>query len=969
MVMHLSVITRSDYASVGKPRIFISCYKNNNRIYSETIASWILKIRNYAVYYPMCDGNHNQEEENLVLEQMQCFVIPIFPKDKEFDKTSLENFHYAKKHNIPVFIVLMDGTCDKQLFEQFEALYGKVQMMSPYDNDPTKLPFIQQLEHFFRDTIHDDLENYQIYQAEGIFDKEIKKEISFAFRGNIFLSYRKKNRKNLNEIVSILHSNNRLVDIMLWYDEYLLPGEIYTDILQEQIQNADIVLLVVTPDIFENENYVLVNEYPKAVEFGKMILAVEAEPVDEQKLRSYYPELDFFFRRDDFKYLSDILAEYFEKDKGCQKKIEGKRAYILGKAYYEGLWVETNRERGLQYIQNAANDNYIPAIKWMINAYKFGNGVDADPKQQLFWQKKLEDVSEHALEKCKVGTTINENELFHSYEQKGDLYLKEGEFHNALEAYELMLKYACQIYDKSGEFLKSASISYVIHSYYKVANVNRYIGDYESAKNNLEKAISLYNTEKSSEISLGGVSIISSIWKLYGMLEYDRRNYKKAISCFDKSKEYLSTGVTLHVLSKAELQLKCENLEFLGRIYKDYNDLNQSYQYYMEFLNAALQYEKEYPDSIDVLKCVMRAYTAIGELFILNNHLDDALTYYQKALCYAEIVEKGESSMASRQDMINSYIDLGKTYYMKKAYSDAWNLFRKAVSVIEEYKLHNNPSLNFIDLYSFMGNIMYIKNMQACARDYYEKMVHYAKEKFERERTLQSLQVLGGSYYKLATTNVYLNDWNSINNAERIYQILYRETNDERIGELYKKIFRLKNERSEQRKINRAKISRYTDYVWNASKQLDNVGIRCSDDTCMTYRIQADIIEMLLALIDKNAIDMSWLSRFLNLYAEMDISESELNSYFLTKSILMDGDMPGFLENIPKSIIVSSALMKKIGSGDDYHDGYPFAIRIILYILGDWIIEQVGNDEDRNNQFVKFINKIDSYIESEFATS
>ena len=966
--MYLSVITRSEYTSLGKPKVFISCYKSNNRTYAELIASWILKIRNYAVYYPTSDENFYHEAP-FVLEQMQCFVIPIFPMSEEFDKRSIENFYYAKRHNIPVFIVLMEGSSDKQLYEQFEAQYGSVQMLSPYDNDSTKIPFMQQLEHFFQDSMHDDLENYQKYQTEGFFVQDLKKDIISAFRGNIFLSYRKKNRKYLNEIARILHSNNKLVDIMLWYDEYLTLGENYTHILQEQIQNADIILLVVTPDIFEDENYVLINEYPQSVAYGKRILAVEAEPVDEQKLYVYYPEIDFLFRRDDITYLSDFLSEFFEEDKGYQEKIEGKRAYILGKAYYEGLFVEINRERGLQYIRSAANDNYIPAIKWMITACKSGTGVIVDPKQQLFWQGKLEDTSEYNLKKYQSGTIINENNLFQSYEQKGDLYLREGEFDNALKAYELMLKYAWQIHNKSGEFLRQAFISYVILSYYKVANAYKYIQDYESAESNLKIALSLYDEENASTVSLGGNSVISSIWNLYGMLEYDKRSYKKAISCFMQSQEYLNTGGALHFLSKSELQIKCENLEFLGKIYNKCNDLNRSYKYYMEFLDTSLQYEKEYPDAVDAMKCVMRAYSVVGDFFILSNYVEEALINYQKALNYARTVDKKENSMASRQEMINSFINLGKTYYFKKAYSDSWNLFQKAAKAIDEYNLYNDSVVNFLDLYSYSGNIMYVRSMQAHARDYYEKMMQHAKAMFEQERSLQSLQVLGSSYYKMATTNPYLNDWNSINSAEQIYQILYKETNDENIGELYKKVIRLKNDRSYQRKINQSKINRYTDYVWKSSKQLDNMGIRCSDDTCMTDRIQADILEMAIALIDKDSSNVSWITEFLNQCANIDVSETDLNAYFLAKSILLGGDMSKFFEKIPDSIIASTEIMKKIGIGNDYHDTYPFSIRIVLYILGDWIIEHTGNNNVKTDQFIKFINRIDCYIESAFVNT
>lgn len=105
---------------------------------------------------------------------------------------------------------------------------------------------------------------------------------------SVFISYRKRDRGYMHEIVESIKSYKDFDKINLWYDEVIAPGENYSKSILRELDECDLFILVVTPSILEPSNYVRKVEYKRATDAGKRIIAIEAEKTDKAALREAF---------------------------------------------------------------------------------------------------------------------------------------------------------------------------------------------------------------------------------------------------------------------------------------------------------------------------------------------------------------------------------------------------------------------------------------------------------------------------------------------------------------------------------------------------------------------------------------------------------------------------------------------------------------------------------------------------------
>ena len=83
------------------------------------------------------------------------------------------------------------------------------------------------------------------------------------------------------ELMRLIHKDDFCRDVAIWYDEFLTPGESFNDVIADAMKKSDLFALTVTPDLVNEKNYVMTEEYPKARENGKKVLpAVLKKPTD-----------------------------------------------------------------------------------------------------------------------------------------------------------------------------------------------------------------------------------------------------------------------------------------------------------------------------------------------------------------------------------------------------------------------------------------------------------------------------------------------------------------------------------------------------------------------------------------------------------------------------------------------------------------------------------------------------------------
>lgn len=965
--MYLSVKTRGDSPIRDKSKIFIACCNDKKDICVEQICRWIFKIRNYAIYYMNNMDERTLDENYENIKKMNCIMIPVFSKEFEKDVIAPKIYQFAVNNNIPVVTILMDSEDTADFYEKYQLIYGNLQMLFPYNDDNTKRPFEQVLVQYIEKSISNDIESYRKYQQEGFFTEEIDKEIREEFRGNIFLSYRKKNRKNINKLLQKIRNEKELLDIMFWYDEYLIPGENFDKELQEEIIGCDYVLLLVTPDILAEGNYVLMQEYPMACRLNKKIIAFEAELVDEGILRKKFPRLDYYIHKEEVEKLLQMLVELFREEKGEQKTLKGKRAFMLGKAYLDGKLVEINRKIGVNLIRISADNGFLPALKMISNLYKFGNGVNKDSQKQLRWINKYEKaLNDNIAYNINRKNSSNYSQLIETNQREGNICLKEGRFEDALLYYKKMFQASRELcLENEQEILGKVFLVKQVLACNNIANVYLYMKNYEQARFYLEFAIKIYEEAKTSTFSLGGKSALTETWKFFGRLE-DLTNHKcEAIVCYKKALGYIEDELDINAFSEVNYLNKCEIYELMGMTYTELGEFESAMQAYKESLFIARKFNAEYANSQSQI-CIMRVTYAIGKLYKECNQIEKAIDSLKQALSIAEKLTEKEKNFSSYSDVFMYSLDVAKCLYSVNQIKEAGEYLKKAEDMLKYgiYCLINSDDI--ITLFMLYGNVSFIQNKPATARLYYKKMRDCLEKNFARYHDLKSLMGLGSAYYKLATAHKYVTDWDSIKNGCLIYRTLVEKQPDNlNTQNLYSKIKQLRSNGSQASIENRKKIKSWVMKIFNTGQLLEQYGFKYSEDLSLNKLIISEIFDMVIKIMrDTSEIDdvVKVLEESLGINFMIDDFWKE---YFLMlRDISEKSDSS--LTGIPEAIRFTNEIMLQTNNGlGDYHEDYSFSIRIVMWSIGEWILNIIEADDDQRKEFVDYFDRIDLFLETQ----
>ena len=154
--------------------------------------------------------------------------------------------------------------------------FGELQYLNPYSTDLTEISYEEKLKRYLESVLIGD---------------ELADKIRAAFDAYVFLSYRKKDRKYAQELMRLIHMNEFCRDIAIWYDEFLTPGENFNESIIQAIQKSGLFVLTVTPNLVNEKNYVMTEEYPLAQKEGKIILPAEMVETNKSDLFSAFKNI------------------------------------------------------------------------------------------------------------------------------------------------------------------------------------------------------------------------------------------------------------------------------------------------------------------------------------------------------------------------------------------------------------------------------------------------------------------------------------------------------------------------------------------------------------------------------------------------------------------------------------------------------------------------------------------------------
>jgi hypothetical protein len=218
--------TKGNSSPKGKPRVFFTCHPADFQRYFDKICEDIFLTHDCAIYYTE-DLSKEIEKEDLDLElgQMNLFIVPVtFKLLSESSRTMQVDLSYAKEKNIPIIPFMMESGLDA-LYSSPEN-FGKRQYLNPFSQDPTEIKYETKLSKLLNALL---------------ISEEMASRVRDAFCAYVFLSYRKKDRKHVNELMQILHKSPDCRDIAFWYDEFLTPGEDFDDNIKKAIQKSDVL--------------------------------------------------------------------------------------------------------------------------------------------------------------------------------------------------------------------------------------------------------------------------------------------------------------------------------------------------------------------------------------------------------------------------------------------------------------------------------------------------------------------------------------------------------------------------------------------------------------------------------------------------------------------------------------------------------------------------------------------------------
>ncbi len=449
--------THNNTPPTGKPKVFFFSTERDFNQYFDHICQLLNKIIDCCIFYlEDCESIDSETLESL--STIPLWVFPITNNFLESDNTAKSIvLPYAFNNHIPVIPIAEE----MELAYKFNKMCGDYQLLSEAEggNDFSK-KLAQRVN-------------------EVLLGDELAEKIRSAFAGYVFLSYRKKDRKEADRLSRLIHNNEAARDIAIWIDDYLIPGENFNDTIKNNLDKSDLFALCVTPNLTEIGNYVLDIEYPMAIKLGKLFIPVEMKKTDHDEFGKFYPDVRQLlnYDSDDF---DEKVASIITEALSLIRNDEPEHLYLIGLAYLMGIDVNIDREKGLDLLKKAGEAGFPEACRRLNKMYYNGEFVERDIDSALYWANKLLDI-------------VKEKDSFKDYPQAYNnvaaLYHESGEYDEA----DSILYDARDMYetinnnnDPDFEFYKI--MTYANHSSLNADN-NYWDYDYDIAKKMLNEAI------------------------------------------------------------------------------------------------------------------------------------------------------------------------------------------------------------------------------------------------------------------------------------------------------------------------------------------------------------------------------------------------------------------------------------------------------------------------------------------------
>jgi tetratricopeptide (TPR) repeat protein len=578
-------------------RIFLCLDARNIQEVNQLISDRLLPVvpnADYIVSYldkPGIDLN-----EDLLRNELKDTNVMVLWVTEELLDSRRFCGHWPVEYQLAreLFVPILPIVKEEALFPEFSRLSDAVHGIGMTDKE-FLLKYTSQLTSF------------------QLTEEQTKLIRSKAFTAEVFLSYRKKNIREAREFMQKLHDIKGFETISVWYDHTLTAGRNFDDEIKDSIKRSDAFVLLVTPDLATEGNYVQTTEYPFAQETGKIVIPVEVTPTDAERFEALYPGAGQTVPLEDQTSLHDV---FIKKLKLCasDEPMSNERAYLLGLAYLSGDGVEKDNSRAHRLLETAAEgDDFASLSACSPLCDYYGGGFSAtDYQKALYYQKRIVVLSEQLLGSEQPDTAL-------AYYNMAKICVDRGDFE---QAYQWAAKAIGTIEKVFGAEHIDTAATYALFGTVLISR-----GDYTQALIWLKKALDI------EEKALGvnhpkTATTYGSLSTTYGYMG----NFTKALEYAHKT---LSVYEDLYGNDDSRTAMLYQSI---GGIYNGIGDYHEA----LKWLNKAL--------------------TSQQKAFMSEEHRDIAITYNTLAVVYNNLKQHQKALEAVRMALSINVKTLGMSH-------------------------------------------------------------------------------------------------------------------------------------------------------------------------------------------------------------------------------------------------------------------------------------------------------------------
>ena len=783
-IERLKYKTRGEQIPQGIPKVFYCCHPKDFDRFFESVSDEILAKQNCAVFYDSTPDAERDEQFFLDLKRMQLFVMPVTSELLYIENTALsELFPFAIENHIPVLPIMQEKGLDKA----FNEKCGDLQYLDKTSTDITAISYDEKLDK---------------YLSSVLIGDEMAEKIRNAFDAYVFLSYRKKDRKYAQELMRLIHKNDFCRDIAIWYDEFLTPGEDFNNAIEAALKKSGLFVLAVTPNLVNEDNYVMTTEYPKARDAGKLILPAELVETDKNLLAEKYEGIPECTDAYNDEMLSSALLESVKNIALKENDKNPEHNFFIGLAYLGGVDVEVDHEKAVELITFAAENNVVEAIDKLVEMYRTGHGVERDYLEAIKWQEKLIEIFEDNYQKEQIEK--NHNALFGRIIICGDYYKELGKLNEAN-------------------------------------------GKYEQAQSLFDGLVFDYLTNKQKRNYALSYERIGDIFKAEGKLSQARKCYEECFEIRHKLSAVTESGELNNDLSSSYSNL--------GDLCKEEGNLEDARMYYEEFLKISLSIAKE-SDTVLAKRNLILSYLDLGDICREEDKNEQAKAHFQNGFEKACVLAKSENTNEINKILSICYNRLGDMCLAEKDYSEARCNYEEALKIRSDiaertdtleaqrdialcyYNFGNSFSNeeNFEKAREYykkgMEIILYLNEMTdtfECKRDLFLSYLNFGdtfESEGQRNESSESIEKANNYYFQMLDIAFDLAEKTDIVDAKRDLAISYRK-----IGRIHK----LKGELSKAKDYYEKALNVTIDIVKNTNR------LACKKDLAFNYALLGDM--------------------------------------------------------------------------------------------------------------------------------